>query len=130
MWYSKKVMELFLEPENVGSLHDANGIGEGGDPQCGDYLKIFIKAEDNIIKDISFQVMGCCAAIAASSMTTIMAKGKTLEEAQKIKENDIVDGLGGLPEEKIHCSVLGATALKNAISNYYENQGYIIAGVK
>ncbi|MDD2497431.1 MAG: iron-sulfur cluster assembly scaffold protein [Desulfitobacteriaceae bacterium] len=121
MWYNMKVMELFLDPENVGVIENSNGIGEGGDPHCGDHLKLYIKVEDNIIKDISFQVIGCCAAIASSSMTTILAKGKTLDEALKIKENDIVDALGGLPEEKIHCSVMGAAALKNAILNYYEN---------
>ena len=100
-------------------MPDADGIGSCGDPSCGDSLTLYIKVKDNVITDISFLVFGCVAAIASSSMTTELAKGKTLEEALRITDNDIADALDGLPENKIHCSVLGATALKNAIENYF-----------
>lgn len=106
-------------PRNVGSMPDADAEGIGGESGCGDYLMIYIKVKENVITDISFLVFGCAAAIASSSMTTELAKGKTLDEALKISEGDIVNALGGLPENKLHCSVLGATALKNAIENYY-----------
>lgn len=106
-------------PRNVGSMPDADAEGIGGESGCGDYLTIYIKVKENVITDISFLVFGCVAAIASSSMTTELAKGKTLDEALKISEGDIVNALGGLPENKLHCSVLGATALKNAIDNYY-----------
>jgi len=99
-------------------MADADGIGSCGDPACGDSLTIYIKVSDNAIADISFLVVGCVAAIASSSMTTELAKGKTLEEAFTITDTDIANALGGLPENKLHCSVLGATALKNAIENY------------
>lgn len=117
--FSDTVIEHFMRPKNVGKMPDADGEGTCGDPACGDSLTIYIKVEDNIITDISFLVFGCVAAIASSSMTTELAKDKTLEEALKITDNDITDALGGLPEHKVHCSVLGATALKNAIENYF-----------
>jgi len=106
-------------PRNVGSMPDADSEGTCGDPGCGDSLTIYIKVKDNVITDISFLVFGCVAAIATSSMTTELAKGKTLEEALKITDTDIADALGGLPEHKMHCSVLGSTALKNAIEKYH-----------
>ena len=106
-------------PRNVGSMPDADSEGTCGDPACGDSLTIYMKVKDNVITDISFLVFGCVAAIATSSMTTELAKGRALEEALKITDNDIADALGGLPKHKMHCSVLGATALKNAIENYY-----------
>lgn len=118
MWYTKKVIDLFLDPENVGNMEDADGVGEAGDPNCGDFLKIYIKVKNEIIEKCTFEVLGCCAAIASSSMTTILASGKTLDEASKITAWDIIIALGGLPEPKIHCSVLGATALKAAIDDY------------
>jgi nitrogen fixation NifU-like protein len=117
--FTDLVMEHFMCPRNVGSMPDADGEGTCGDPGCGDSLTIYIKVKDNVITDISFLVFGCVAAIATSSMTTELAKGKTLEEALKITDTDIADALGGLPEHKMHCSVLGATALKNAIENYH-----------
>jgi nitrogen fixation NifU-like protein len=117
--FTDLVMEHFMCPRNVGSMPDADGEGICGDPGCGDSLTIYIKVKDNVITDISFLVFGCVAAIATSSMTTELAKGKTLEEALKITDTDIADALGGLPEHKMHCSVLGATALKNAIENYH-----------
>ena len=117
--FSDKVLEHFMTPRNSGSMVDADSIGTAGDPSCGDSLTLYIKVKDNIIEDISFMVFGCVAAIATSSMTTVLAKGKSLDEAYTINDQDIADALDGLPEQKMHCSVLGATALKNAIDNYY-----------
>ena len=107
--FTDKVIEHFMTPRNCGTLPDANGEGSFGDPDCGDYLTIQIKVKDNYIEDIKFLVFGCTAAIASSSMTTVLAIGKTLEEAMKITDKDISDALDGLPESKLHCSVLGAT---------------------
>ena len=117
--FSDKVLEHFMTPRNSGSMVDADSIGTAGDPACGDSLTLYIKVKENIIEDISFMVFGCVAAIATSSMTTELAKGKSLDEAYKINDQNIADALDGLPEQKMHCSVLGATALKNAIDNYY-----------
>lgn len=117
--FTDSVLEHFMCPRNVGSMPDADSEGTCGDPACGDSLTIYMKVKDNVITDISFLVFGCVAAIATSSMTTELAKGRALEEALKITDNDIADALGGLPKHKMHCSVLGATALKNAIENYY-----------
>ena len=117
--FSDKVLEHFMTPRNPGSMADADSIGTAGDASCGDSLTLYIKVKDNIIEDISFMVFGCVAAIATSSMTTVLAKGKSLDEAYTINDQDIADALDGLPEQKMHCSVLGATALKNAIDNYY-----------
>ena len=117
--FSDKVLEHFMTPRNSGSMVDADSIGTAGDSACGDSLTLYIKVKENIIEDISFMVFGCVAAIATSSMTTELAKGKSLDEAYKITDQDIADALDGLPEQKMHCSVLGATALKNAIDNYY-----------
>lgn len=118
--YSDIVIEHFMCPRNVGSMSDANGEGTCGDPGCGDSLTIYIKVKENIIEDISFLVFGCTAAIATSSMTTELAKGKTIDQALKITEEDIVNALGGLPENKKHCSNLGVQTLKNAIEDYYK----------
>ena len=116
--FSDKTIEHFMQPQNVGYMEDADAVGISGEPGCGDSLAIFIKVQDNVISEISFLVFGCVAAVASSSMTTELAKGKTLEEAAKITDTDIVAALGGLPEHKLHCSVLGASALQNAIANY------------
>ncbi|ATW27530.1 iron-sulfur cluster assembly scaffold protein [Candidatus Formimonas warabiya] len=121
MYFTQKVIDLFIKPENAGELADADGIGEAGDPHCGDFLRIYIQVREGVIKDCTFQVFGCCAAIASSSMTTILAKGQALDDAEKITAQDIVHALGGLPEEKVHCSVLGESALKAAIENYRKN---------
>lgn len=118
MLYSEEIMKHFLGPENVGRIVDADGIGEAGSVECGDFLKIYIKVYNNVIEDIKFEVFGCSAAIATSSKTTVLAKGKTIMEAYKINEKDIIEAVGGLPKEKEHCSVLGATALKAAIDDY------------
>jgi nitrogen fixation NifU-like protein len=116
--FSDKTIEHFMQPQNVGYMEDADAVGISGEPGCGDSLAIFIKVQDNVITEISFLVFGCVAAVASSSMTTELAKGKTLEEAAKITDADIVAALDGLPEHKLHCSVLGASALQNAIANY------------
>ncbi|MCF6464380.1 iron-sulfur cluster assembly scaffold protein [Clostridium sp. Cult2] len=116
--YSIKVIEHFMAPHNVGSMVDYDGIGTYGDPSCGDSLTIYIKVKDDIIEDISFLVFGCTASVATSSMTTVLAKGKTIEETLKIEEEDIVEALDGLPENKLHCSNLGVQALRNAIKDY------------
>lgn len=116
--FTDQVIDHFSNPRNIGVMEDADAEGSGGDPRCGDFLTIYIKVHENVIKDISFLVQGCIAAIATSSMTTELAKGKTLTEASKITAEDIAEALGGLPEAKMHCSVLGATALNNAIKKY------------
>lgn len=123
--YSDKVLEHFMFPQNVGSMPDANGEGKCGDPACGDFLIIYIKVHNNTIEDISFLVFGCTAAIAASSMTTVLAKGKTLEDALQLTEEDIVTALDGLPENKQHCSNLGIQALRNAVSDYCQRKTII-----
>ncbi len=117
--YTDKVIEHFMSPRNVGSMSDADCEGRFGDPDCGDSLTLYLKVRENRIEEIKFLVFGCVAAVATSSMTTELAKGKTLQEAMKITDQDITDALGGLPENKLHCSVLGAGALQNAISEYY-----------
>ncbi len=118
MEYSKKVLEYFRNPKNMGRLKDADAIGKAGNPTCGDVMEIYIKVEDNKIVDISFQTLGCAVAIAMSSILTEMVKGKTLEQAEKITSKEIVEKLGGVPPPKFHCSILAKEALKKAIENY------------
>jgi nitrogen fixation NifU-like protein len=120
--YSKKVMEHFMSPRNVGEIKDADGIGEVGNPICGDMMTFYIKVKDNKIEDVKFKTFGCGAAIAVSSMVSEMAKGKTLDEALKISNKNVAKELGGLPKNKLHCSNLGADALHKAIENYKEKQ--------
>ena len=120
MRYSKKVMDHFSHPRNVGEIEDASGVGEVGNPVCGDIMKIYIKVKDNVITDIKFNTFGCGAAIATSSMVTEMAKGKTIEEALKLTNAAVAEALDGLPPIKMHCSNLAADGLKAAIKNYYE----------
>jgi len=121
--YSEIVMEHFKNPRNVGRIEDADGIGEVGNPVCGDMMTITLKVKDDRIEDIKFETFGCGAAIAVSSMVTEMAKGKTLEEALKITNKSVAEKLEGLPKNKLHCSNLGADALHQAIMNYYERRG-------
>ncbi|MCX7792904.1 MAG: Fe-S cluster assembly scaffold protein NifU [Thermodesulfovibrionales bacterium] len=116
--YSQKVMDHFMNPRNVGEMPDADGIGTEGNPVCGDVMKLYIKVKDDRIVDAKFQTFGCGAAIAVSSMITEMVKGKTLDEALKISKETVADALGGLPPQKMHCSNLGADALRKAIEDY------------
>ena len=116
--YSKKVMEHFMNPKNVGVIEDPDGYGKVGNPVCGDVMEIFIKVKDDIITDIKFRTFGCGSAIATSSMVTELAKGKHVDEAIKITRNDVADELDGLPPQKMHCSNLAADALSEAIKDY------------
>jgi nitrogen fixation NifU-like protein len=116
--YSEKVMEHFTNPRNVGEIKDADGIGEIGNPVCGDIMKLYIKVKDNRIADVKFKTFGCGAAIATSSMITELVKNKTLEEAEKISRKTVADALDGLPPNKMHCSNLAADALHKAIEDY------------
>lgn len=116
--YSEKVMELFRNPHNMGRIENADGVGKVGNPICGDVMYIYIKVKDNRIEDIKFETFGCVAAIATSSMITDLAKGKTLDEAIQIKRDNVANELGGLPPIKLHCSVLAAEALHEAVYNY------------
>lgn len=118
--YTKKTMEHFLNPRNIGKLKNANAIGQAGNSRCGDIMKIYLYIDNNIIKDIKFETFGCAAAVATSSITTELSKGKTINEVLKITNKMVVDSLDGLPKNKIHCSVLAEEALKNAILNYYK----------
>ena len=120
--YSAKVMEHFTNPRNVGEIENADGIGEEGNPVCGDMMTFYIKVKDNRLEDVKFKTFGCGAAIAVSSMVSEMAKGKTLEEVLKISPGSVADELEGLPKNKFHCSNLGAQALHKAIKDYQSKQ--------
>lgn len=121
MEYSKKVFDHFQKPKFAGELKDADAVGEEGNIRCGDVMKIYIKVKDNVIIDIRFKTYGCIAAIAASDTLCELAKGKTLEEAEKLTYDDIIKALEKLPAIKVHCSVMGIRALKDAIKNYRES---------
>ncbi len=120
--YSDKVMEHFMHPRNVGEIENADGVGEVGNPICGDMMTFYIKVKDNRLADVKYKTFGCGAAIAVSSMVSEMAMGKTLEEAMKITPHTVADELEGLPQNKFHCSNLGAQALHKAIQNYQGKQ--------
>ncbi len=121
--YSEKVMDHFTNPRNVGELKDANAIGQVGNAKCGDIMKIYMKIEDNIIKDVSFKTFGCGAAVATSSMATELVKGKSIDEALEVTNKAVMEALDGLPAPKVHCSVLAEEAIAAAIQNYYDNNG-------
>lgn len=121
--YTKEVMDHFMNPRNVGEIPDADGVGVEGNPVCGDVMKLFIKVKDDRIVDAKFQTFGCGAAIAVSSMITEMVKGKTLNEALEISKEKVAEALGGLPPQKMHCSNLGADALRKAIEDYKSKKG-------
>lgn len=121
--YSQEVMDHFTAPRNQGRLKAPDGVGKVGNPVCGDVMYIYIQVEDGIITDITWETMGCAAAIATSSMITELAKGKSLTEAEKITREDVADALGGLPPVKMHCSNLAADGLQKAIKDYKKKKG-------
>ena len=121
--YSDKVMDHFMNPRNVGEIADADGIGEVGNPVCGDMMTFYIKVDNNHLRDVKFKTFGCGAAIAVSSIVSEMAMGKTLEEARSITPALVAEELEGLPKNKYHCSNLGAQALNKAIDDYLKKQG-------
>lgn len=123
MIYSEKVMEHFNNPRNVGEIQDANGIGEVGNPKCGDIMKIYLKVEDDIVKDVKFKTFGCGSAIASSSMATELIKGKSLKDAWTLTNKAVAEALDGLPTVKMHCSVLAEEAIHKAINDYRVKSG-------
>ncbi len=127
--YSDKVLDPFMHPRNVGEIENPDGVGEVGNPVCGDMMTFYIKVKDNRLEDVKFKTFGCGAAIAVSSMVSEMARGKTLEEALKITNRSVADELGGLPKNKFHCSNLGASALHKAIKDYADKKGIKLEGL-
>ena len=123
MQYSAKVMDHFSNPRNVGEIADADGVGEVGNPTCGDIMKMYLKIDGGVITNVKFNTFGCGAAIATSSIATEMIKGRSLEEALKLSNKAVIEALDGLPPVKIHCSVLAEQAVKAALSDYYRRQG-------
>ncbi len=121
--YSEKVMDHFSNPRNVGEIEDANAVGQVGNAKCGDIMKIYMKIEDDIIKEVKFKTFGCGAAVATSSMATEMVKGKTIKEALSLTNKAVMEALDGLPPAKVHCSVLAEEAINAAIADYYKRLG-------
>ena len=126
MQYSDKVMDHFMNPRNMGSLEDASGVGEVGNPTCGDIMKIYLDIEDDIIKDVKFKTFGCGSAIASSSMATEMIKGKSIHEALQLTNKAVAEALDGLPPVKMHCSVLAEQAVKAALIDYAKKHEIVI----
>lgn len=120
--YNEKVIEVFSNPKNVGKIDNADGVGTVGNATCGDIMKIYLKIENNVIVDAKFQTFGCAAAIATSSTATEMIIGKTVDEAERLTNADVVEKLGGLPAQKMHCSVLAEEAIREAIKDYRSKQ--------
>jgi nitrogen fixation NifU-like protein len=120
--YSEKVMDHFRNPRNVGVIEDADGVGEVGNAKCGDIMKIYLKIEDDIIKDVRFETFGCGSAIASSSMATELIKGRPVSEALELTNRAVAEALDGLPAHKMHCSVLAEEAIKNALEDYYRRK--------
>ena len=123
MLYSEKVMDHFTNPRNVGTMENADGVGEVGNAKCGDIMKIFLKIDNDIITDVKFSTFGCGSAIASSSMATEMIKGKPLSQALELTNQAVVEALDGLPAHKLHCSVLAEEAVKAAVKDYYDKNG-------
>ena len=121
--YSEKVMDHFRNPRNVGVIEDADGVGEVGNPVCGDIMRIYLKIENNIITDVKFETFGCGSAIASSSMATELIKGASVDDALALTNKAVVEALDGLPAHKLHCSVLAEEAIKAALRDYYERNG-------
>lgn len=128
--YTEKVMEHFSNPKNMGEIENADGIGTVGNPKCGDIMRIYLKIEDNIVKDVKFKTFGCGAAIATSSMATELVKGKSIEEALKVTNKAVMEALGGLPRAKVHCSLLAEEALQAALWDYANKNNIVIEGLK
>lgn len=125
MMYSEKVMDHFMNPKNVGEIADADGVGQVGNPKCGDIMKMYLKIENDVITDAKFKTFGCGAAVATSSMATELVKGKTIDEALKITNQAVAEALDGLPPVKMHCSNLAEEAIKAAINDYKRRKGLI-----
>ena len=121
--YSEKVMDHFMHPRNVGSIENADGVGQVGNAKCGDIMKIYLKIENDIIVDVKFETFGCGSAIASSSMATEMIMGKSIQEAMALTNKAVAEALDGLPAHKMHCSVLAEEAIKNALKDYYDRNG-------
>ncbi|MBQ4436416.1 MAG: Fe-S cluster assembly scaffold protein NifU [Clostridia bacterium] len=117
--YSEKVMDHFRNPRNVGVIEDANGVGTVGNAKCGDIMKMYLKIEDDIIQDVKFETFGCGSAIASSSMATELIKGKPVEDAMKLTNKAVAEALDGLPDYKMHCSVLAEEAIRAALDDYH-----------
>lgn len=128
--YSEKVMEHFTNPQNVGEILDADGVGEVGNAKCGDIMKMYLKIDGDIITDVKFKTYGCGSAIASSSMATELIKGKSIDEAMKITNKAVADALDGLPPIKMHCSVLAEQAIKSALLDYSEKNNIHIEGLE
>ena len=121
--YSEKVMDHFRNPRNVGSMEDADGVGEVGNAVCGDIMKIYLKIEDDVVIDVKFETFGCGSAIASSSMATELIKGKPLSDVLKLTNQAVTEALDGLPAHKLHCSVLAEEAIRAAVKDYYDRHG-------
>lgn len=121
--YNETVMDHFHNPRNVGVIEDADGVGEVGNPKCGDIMKIYLKIENDVITEIKFETFGCGSAIASSSIATEMVKGRTVAQALQLTNKEVVDALGGLPAYKLHCSVLAEQAIQAAVKDYFDRQG-------
>lgn len=118
--YSEKVMDHFRNPRNLGSMEEADGVGEVGNAVCGDIMKIYLKIENDVVTDVKFETFGCGSAIASSSMATELIKGKPLDQVLKLTNKAVTEALGGLPAHKLHCSVLAEEAIRAAVKDYYE----------
>ncbi|MBO7407381.1 MAG: Fe-S cluster assembly scaffold protein NifU, partial [Clostridia bacterium] len=121
--YSEKVMDHFRNPRNVGVIEDADGIGEVGNAKCGDIMKMYLKIQDGVIEDVKFETFGCASAVASSSMATELIKGQPVSEAMKLTNKAVAEALDGLPDYKMHCSVLAEEAIRKALDDYYSRQG-------
>ncbi len=128
--YTDKVMDHFMNPRNVGEIENASGVGQVGNPKCGDIMKVYLDIENNVIKDAKFRTFGCGAAVATSSMATELVIGKTVEEALKITNKTVMEALEGLPPAKVHCSCLAEEALQSALWNYAQTNGLEIEGLE
>lgn len=128
--YTEVVMEHFRNPRNVGSIENPDGVGQVGNPKCGDIMKIYLKIKDDIIEDVKFETFGCGSAIASSSMATELIKGKSIQDAVELTNKAVIEALGGLPPVKVHCSVLAEQAVKSALFDYSQKTGKIIKGLE